>query len=85
VAIGRLTEPSSPSFPSRHAATAFAGATTLGLRERELLPALVALAAAVAGSRVYLGLHYRSDVAAGAAVGTAVTAADRLRSSAPRR
>jgi membrane-associated phospholipid phosphatase len=57
------------SFPSGHATTAFALAVVLGfLAPRWLWPAL-ALAAAVGVSRVGLGVHYPSDVLAGAIVG----------------
>lgn len=63
------------SFPSGHAATSFAGATMLAryLRGRALL--LFLLAAAVAFSRVYVGVHYPADVLAGAAIGAAVAIA----------
>ncbi|MGN6683243.1 MAG: phosphatase PAP2 family protein [Devosia sp.] len=57
------------SFPSGHATTAFALATVLGfLSERWFYPALV-LAAVIGVSRVALGVHYPSDVLAGAVVG----------------
>jgi membrane-associated phospholipid phosphatase len=52
------------SYPSAHAATSFAAASVLG---RRWYP----LAAAIALSRPYLGVHYPSDVAAGAALGCA--------------
>lgn len=61
---------SSLSYPSAHAATSFAGASALS---RALPgPPLRALAAAMALSRPYLGIHYPSDVLAGAALGAAV-------------
>jgi undecaprenyl-diphosphatase len=60
------------SFPSGHAATAFAAATLLaGLAPRFAVP-LFALAAAMAWSRVYVGVHYPLDVLAGAILGAAV-------------
>jgi membrane-associated phospholipid phosphatase len=61
--------PSSTSFPSGHAASAFAFATAASAELPSLAPALLPLAAAVAYSRVHAGVHYPSDVAAGAACG----------------
>ena len=60
------------SFPSTHATNAFAIATMLAWSVRNLPFRILAyaLAALVAFSRVYLGVHYPGDVLAGAAVGT---------------
>ena len=73
------------ALPSGHAATSFAGATLLGLAAPRLALPFLALAAAIAWSRVYVGVHYPSDVLAGAALGAAialgVTALLRLRAA----
>jgi membrane-associated phospholipid phosphatase len=68
---GRLTGTLSDlSYPSAHAATSVAGARRLS----ETLPPapLWVLAAALAGSRLYLRVHHPSDTVAGAALGGAV-------------
>ena len=61
--------PWTSSFPSGHAASAaaFAAGATMELPVAGVV--LAPLAAAVAYSRVHVGVHYRSDVWAGAAVG----------------
>lgn len=64
--------PSSSSFPSGHAASAAAFATAVVMENRRAAPVVVPLAVAVAWSRVHVGVHWTSDVLAGAAVGTAV-------------
>jgi undecaprenyl-diphosphatase len=57
------------SFPSGHAASAFAGAFVTTLMVRRGRAALWALAALIALSRIYIGVHYPIDVVAGALVG----------------
>lgn len=67
--------PGSGSMPSGHAATAFAAALAAALVHPRLRFPLLALAGLVAISRVWLGVHYLSDVLAGAALGSAVAVA----------
>ena len=65
-----MATPTGLSFPSSHSTSSFAAAQAYG----RLLPRgpLLGAAAAMAFSRLYLGVHYPSDVAAGAALGTAL-------------
>lgn len=60
------------SMPSNHAANAFAAAETLGSFEPLLLAPLMVIATLVAYSRVYVGVHYPSDVLVAALVGLCV-------------
>ena len=70
--VPAIDTPTNASFPSGHAMTAFATAVVVGaLHPRLRWPAL-ALAALVALSRVYLGVHFALDVVVGAAIGTAI-------------
>jgi undecaprenyl-diphosphatase len=64
--------PGNPSFPSGHSATAFAAATAVAVLCPRLRPFALAIAAAVALSRVYLRVHFPLDVVAGALLGCGV-------------
>ncbi len=65
-----MATPTGLSFPSSHSTSSFAAARAFGA----LIPGapLQVAAAAMAFSRLYLGVHYPSDVVAGAALGTAI-------------
>jgi membrane-associated phospholipid phosphatase len=63
--------PSSLSFPSGHATSSFACATAM-TRIAPEAAFLFILAAAISAGRPYLGMHYPSDVVAGAALGVAL-------------
>ncbi len=77
--------PANPSFPSGHAATSFACATLLAwLTPLPRVPLFV-LAALIAFSRVYDGVHYPLDMVGGAVLGLLVATALRLLAEALRR
>ncbi len=63
--------PSSLSFPSAHATSSFAVATAMA-RVEPLAALAFVLAFALALGRPYLGMHYPSDVLAGALLGVAL-------------
>ena len=64
-----VRRPDSFSLPSGHATVSFACATVLAAALPRLAVPLYVLAAAVAWSRVVVGVHYPLDVLAGAALG----------------
>jgi undecaprenyl-diphosphatase len=72
---GLVALPDNASFPSGHSATAFAAATAVAVMCPRLRPFVLALAAAVALSRVYLQVHFPLDVLAGGLLGAALGAA----------
>jgi decaprenylphosphoryl-5-phosphoribose phosphatase len=59
------------SYPSAHSSTSFAGARALSAGGMPA-PPLYAVAVAMALSRPYLGVHYPSDIVAGALLGDAM-------------
>ena len=65
-----MATPTGLSFPSSHTTSSFAAARAFGALVPG--PPLQIAAAAMGLSRLYLGVHYPSDVAAGAALGTLI-------------
>ena len=73
-----VAEPSSYAFPSGHATSAFSAATGVVLAAKRSLKrvpwsgwGMLVLAAAISYSRVYVGVHYPTDVLAGVGLGVA--------------
>ncbi|ACU97208.1 bifunctional phosphatase PAP2/diacylglycerol kinase family protein [Saccharomonospora viridis] len=69
--------PTSSSFPSGHAASAAAFVTAAALESPRLGAALIPLGTAVAYSRLHTGVHWPSDIGAGAALGAFTALATR--------
>lgn len=70
--------PASSSFPSGHAASAFAFATTLAYEYPMLTVPAVVLALAIGYSRIHTGVHYPFDVIAGSLIGMSVASAGNI-------
>lgn len=72
-----LRQPRTSSFPSGHASAAAVFAVVAS-EDDALAPLYVALAAAVAASRVHVRIHHPSDVVGGAVLGVALGAGLRV-------
>jgi len=70
--------PTSRSFPSGHAASAFAFSSAVGGELPALSTPLRLAATTVAYSRVHAGVHYPGDVVIGALIGAGMGTATRL-------
>lgn len=70
-----VSAPNSYSFPSGHTASSFAAATVIAVYARKAGALALAYAGLVGISRMYLLMHWPTDVVAGAAVGVAVALA----------
>ncbi len=68
-----IESPSDYSFPSGHTLISAAGAVSVFMANRKFGWAAFPLAALIAFSRLYLYVHFPSDVLVGAAIGTFVT------------
>ena len=74
-----VDRPTSSSFPSTHSAWAFAAATAIFVKYRKAGIAAFAAAALIALSRMYMFLHYPTDVLCGIVLGILLGfAADRI-------
>jgi undecaprenyl-diphosphatase len=65
-----VSPPPSFSFPSTHSGVSFAAAACIFLNHKNAGPAAYVLAALIAFSRLYLFLHFPTDILAGAVLGT---------------
>ena len=74
-----VNRPTSSSFPSTHSAWAFAGATAIFMKFRKPGIAVFVISSLIAFSRMYLFLHFPTDVLCGIIFGIVLgIAADKL-------
>ena len=74
-----VDRPTSSSFPSTHSAWAFAGATAIFMKYKKPGIAVCVVAALIAFGRMYLFLHFPSDVLCGIILGIVIgIAADKI-------
>ena len=71
----RRPMPATSSFPSGHSASALAFATGVSIAMPAVAPIVITLAAGVAVSRTYVGVHYPGDVLGGCLIGVIMGAA----------
>lgn len=67
-----ISIPTDSSFPSGHTMSAFAAAAVIMYTNRKLGIAAYILAVLIAFSRLYLYVHFPTDIMAGAVIGTAI-------------
>ena len=67
-----ITPPDRFSFPSGHAMTSFAIAIAVGSFYPQCQPSLLAVAAMIAVSRIIVGMHFLTDIIAGALIGALI-------------
>jgi len=67
-----LRLPGEPSFPSGHACRSFIGAIILGRKFSRWRYPLLGLATMISISRIYVGVHWPSDVLVGALIGISI-------------
>ena len=68
-----IAKPTDFSFPSGHTMTSFASATVIFHTNRSMGIAAFVLAALIAFSRLYLYVHYPSDIIAGILIGVLIS------------
>lgn len=65
--------PSEYSFPSGHTVSSFGAATSVFLKNRKMGAFALALAVLIAFSRLYLFVHFPTDVLGGVVIGVAIS------------